>query len=837
MTISSTNRKAGPYIGNGSASAFPFSFKVFTSADLYVVKTDTTVGVDSVITLGTDYAVALNADQNANPGGTITLTAGALASGFNLTITSSLAYLQPTDLTNQGGFYPSVITNALDRLTIFCQQLYDAVSRSLKVSVSTPSGVSTTLPPPAANRLIGWNPTADALQNMDATTLATIVAFGTANADQFSGDGVTTQFALSANPGALNNLDISIGGVTQRPGVDYTWVSDTTLTFTNAPPVGTNNVLARYMLALPQGSSDATSVVFTQSGAGAVPRSVDIKLKEQKSPSDFAAVGNNITDDTDKLQKWANSPDAKVGENKTFKCNGTVTFTGSHTIDFRGMVIDCSGGGQVLFTGSTVALPALSADVSKDGQTLSFSSAHNLSANDVGLIFNPSASSWSSVRSYYYAGEFFQCARVTGATSLTLSNPLYASYTSTSVSMYKLSKCDVAISNLTVIGATDSAKTALQISLATKVRASNVNVPSSNYNGIYFDRCFDVEVSGSSAKTQTTSTVDAYGLLIGSCQNVRIFGGYYYSKRGAIELGGDDFIGSVPNRNIVVVGATADNDFSSNFPAVDLHANLDGIRFCEVTIRGGASFAGMNVTYDHCDFQDAPGGVGSVIYGGSEWLGGVARVNGGKMRGTGTYSAAPIRIVANTASKADTYLYVENLEVDIAAGNTVFVKTEMSTSTYKLSTKIDQITFTSAPGLTQVLRCQGTGSAGDGNFAIVDRISSAPAGTYLYITANGYGAATPVRLMQQNGYAQVALSTGVPFTSVTPAYKYSYGSKVPNLGGVVLDTRLIGTKVTTVHYRLLNASTVTFDVGLSDNTNPSSPSTVVVQYSVGLNEV
>lgn len=287
MTISSTTRKAGPYTGNGSASAFPFAFKVFTAADLYVVKTNTTLGADSVLVLGTDYTVALNADQNANPGGTITLTAGVLAAGYNLTITSSLQYLQPTDLTNQGGFYPSVITNALDRLTIFCQQLFDAVNRSLKVSVSTPAGVQTTLPPPAANKLIQWDSSGTNLQNADPTTLATLVAFGTTNADKFSGDGATTQFALSSNPSALNNLDVSVGGVTQRPGIDYTWTSGTTIAFTTAPPVGTNNVLVRYMQGLPQGAADSAATTFIQAGTGAVQRTAQDKLREYVSLYDF----------------------------------------------------------------------------------------------------------------------------------------------------------------------------------------------------------------------------------------------------------------------------------------------------------------------------------------------------------------------------------------------------------------------------------------------------------------------------------------------------------------------------------------------------------------------
>jgi hypothetical protein len=137
MTISSTNRKAGPYIGNGTATVFPFYFKVFTSANVEVVKLTVSTNTETVLALTTDYTVALNTDQNANPGGSITLVAGALASGFNLVVTSDIENLQPTDLTNQGGFYPDVINDALDRATIQIQQLQEGLDRAALLPITS----------------------------------------------------------------------------------------------------------------------------------------------------------------------------------------------------------------------------------------------------------------------------------------------------------------------------------------------------------------------------------------------------------------------------------------------------------------------------------------------------------------------------------------------------------------------------------------------------------------------------------------------------------------------------------------------------------------------------
>lgn len=135
MSISNTNRKAGPYSGSGSTTQFPFSFKVFSASDARVVLTDA-VGAESDLVLGTNYSVALNADQDANPGGTITATT-APATGTLITVTSQVQNLQPVTLTNQGAFYPKVINDAFDRLTILVQQVAEQVGRAFKVDISS----------------------------------------------------------------------------------------------------------------------------------------------------------------------------------------------------------------------------------------------------------------------------------------------------------------------------------------------------------------------------------------------------------------------------------------------------------------------------------------------------------------------------------------------------------------------------------------------------------------------------------------------------------------------------------------------------------------------------
>ena len=160
----------------------------------------------------------------------------ALAVGKKMVISSQVPYLQQTDLTNQGGFYPEVINDALDRATIQIQQLQEQPSRTLRLPISSTANAE--LPPQSPNDLIGWDATGESLTNIDPASLATVVAYATAYCDVFVGDGVTQNWTLTRNPAVIYNLDVSINGSTQEPVRDYT-LAGTTFTMTTPPLVAT----------------------------------------------------------------------------------------------------------------------------------------------------------------------------------------------------------------------------------------------------------------------------------------------------------------------------------------------------------------------------------------------------------------------------------------------------------------------------------------------------------------------------------------------------------------------------------------------------------------------
>jgi len=299
MTVTASTAKSGPYSGAGTTGPFTVAFRFLENSHLQVIRTSV-AGIDTTLTLTAQYTVS-GAGASS---GTVTLNSPLLA-GEKLTIVRNVPFTQEADYVQNDAFPAESHERALDKLTMEVQQVSEVAGRALALPATT-TGVSPTLPTPEANKVLGWNNAASGLQNFDAQSLASVVAYGTADSDIFTGDGSQTAFVLSANPGVLDNLDVSVNGLTYLPGLDYTWVGGTTVTFSVAPAIG-DQVLIRYMQALAIGTSDASLVQYTPAGVGAVVTNAQAKLRESVSVKDFGAVGNGIADDAVAIQAALNS--------------------------------------------------------------------------------------------------------------------------------------------------------------------------------------------------------------------------------------------------------------------------------------------------------------------------------------------------------------------------------------------------------------------------------------------------------------------------------------------------------------------------------------------------
>ena len=109
---------------------------------------------------------------------------------------------------------------------------------------------------------------------------------------RFNGDGSTTAFTLDVAPSSTLDLEVFVGNVRQDPNSAYT-LSGTTLTFTGAPPSGTNNIYVVHQaksvgtIGIPDDTISARTLVTADSSADHVliEDATDGELKKALYPS------------------------------------------------------------------------------------------------------------------------------------------------------------------------------------------------------------------------------------------------------------------------------------------------------------------------------------------------------------------------------------------------------------------------------------------------------------------------------------------------------------------------------------------------------------------------
>ena len=119
------------------------------------------------------------------------------------------------------------------------------------------------------------------------TPLDTRNTFQSLVGKRFSGDGSETELTLDVAPGSVLDIEVFVGNVRQDPNSAYT-LSGTTLTFTGAPPSGTNNIYVVHQaksvgtIDVPasgvQAGSLASSVLTGQTDIGADIADADLFL-------------------------------------------------------------------------------------------------------------------------------------------------------------------------------------------------------------------------------------------------------------------------------------------------------------------------------------------------------------------------------------------------------------------------------------------------------------------------------------------------------------------------------------------------------------------------------
>ena len=141
------------------------------------------------------------------------------------------------------------------------------------------------------------------------TPIDTRNQFQSLQGKRFNGDGSTTAFTLDVAPSSVLDIEVFVGNVRQDPNSAYT-LSGTTLTFTGAPPSGTNNIYVVHQaksvgtIGIPDDTISARTLVTLDNSADHVliEDATDGELKKALIPSaSFAGIDDQTSSNDDQL--------------------------------------------------------------------------------------------------------------------------------------------------------------------------------------------------------------------------------------------------------------------------------------------------------------------------------------------------------------------------------------------------------------------------------------------------------------------------------------------------------------------------------------------------------
>jgi len=171
------------------------------------------------------------------------------------------------------------------------------------------------------------------------TPLDTRNTFQSLVGKRFSGDGSETEFTLDVAPSSTLDIEVFVGNVRQDPNSAYT-LSGTTLTFTGAPPSGTNNIYVVHQaksvgtIGIPDDTISARTLVTLDNSADHVliEDATDGELKKALIPAaSFAGIDDQSSSNDDQL---------------TITDTAVVINEDSDDVDFR---VESNGNANMLF--------------------------------------------------------------------------------------------------------------------------------------------------------------------------------------------------------------------------------------------------------------------------------------------------------------------------------------------------------------------------------------------------------------------------------------------------------------------------------------------------------
>jgi len=348
MTISTTTIK-NSYNGNGSTSAFNYTFKISAESEMQVIIRSAS-GTETVKTLTTHYTIS--GVGNAG-GGAVTFTAGNIpVTGETVILRRVTAQTQAMDLIDNDPMSADTIENAHDKSIAIAQELQEQIDRSIKLS--------------RTNTMTSTEFTVDA-----ASRANKILAFDSA------GEIAVTQELGTYKGNWAASTSYQVRDIVKDTSTNNIFIALTAHTSSGTQPLTTNTDSAKWSLLV-----DAASATTSQNAAAASATAASNSQTAAASSAAAALVSENAsaTSETNSASSATASANSATASASSATAAAGSASAAAATFD--------------LFDDSYLGAKSSNPSVDNDGDALTDGALYFDTTNDVMKVYDLGTTSW-----------------------------------------------------------------------------------------------------------------------------------------------------------------------------------------------------------------------------------------------------------------------------------------------------------------------------------------------------------------------------------------------------------------------------------------------------------
>ena len=343
----------------------------------------------------------------------------------------------------------------------------------------------------------------------------------------------------------------------------------------------------------------ATDIVYTPGGAGAVDTTVQAKLREMVSVTDFGAVGDGVTDDTAAIQAAVNAGNYLHAPDGVYLTTSEITRAIDEDMVIYGPGIIKNVTSDIIFSLYNTAKVTTALDGVSDA-TNSFDIVNGTGVQIGDLMVITSTKSWDAASANYVAGELLTVLTIVGNIVTTTTMPKDTYLNTDVVKFYR--PVSVHISNFGILGDTAGGVVAGQkgLYLANFVKPvlDNVEGIDTDKACISLSQCLGATINSGKTSSEPLFAGFSYGLVIGSSADTTVIGGSYKAGRHGVTHGG-----TFPCRNNRFFGVEIGGLQGTSIAGFDTHENAEDTYLNGCNLTHGIANSGRNTIYEGCNIK------------------------------------------------------------------------------------------------------------------------------------------------------------------------------------------------------------------------------------------